>query len=93
MRGAAAGALWALGEPDTAGRPGRAAAVRRARRLGDFLTGLFALARETVQRDPDLVSGVDDVLMGYERREFLAALPSLRLAFTYFTRGRSTTWR
>ena len=85
MRGAASGALWSLGEAD-AGQVG--AAMRFAAdpdRLGDFLTGLFALARETVQRHPDLVTGIDEVLKGYSDTEFLAALPAMRLAFSFFT--------
>ena len=53
--------------------------------LGDFLTGLFALARELVQRQAELVQAIDGVLMGFSIDEFLQALPALRLAFTYFT--------
>jgi hypothetical protein len=53
--------------------------------LGDFLTGLFALAREQVQRHRDLVLSIHEVLSGYGDEQFLSALPSLRLAFTYFT--------
>jgi hypothetical protein len=62
------------------------AAVRGAARadaLGDFLAGLFAVAREQV-----LASGtlgiLDDVLDRLPERDFLVALPSLRLAFSWF---------
>jgi hypothetical protein len=53
--------------------------------LGDFLTGLFALAREQVQRQRNLVLSIHETLTGYSDDEFLVALPALRLAFTYFT--------
>src|SRR5262249_45362472 len=85
VRGAAVGALWTLG----------AAAADQVRltlkrfadlsRLGDFLSGLFGLAREAVQRQASLISGIDELLVGFSHEAFLEALPSLRLAFTYFT--------
>jgi hypothetical protein len=85
VRGAATGALWTLGAAD-------AGLVRRQLlrftdpdRLGDFLTGLFCLARETVQRHHELVKSIDELLVAYADEEFLTALPALRLAFTYFT--------
>jgi hypothetical protein len=85
VRGAALGALWTLHAAD-------AAQVRTAMKLfadpmklGDFLTGLFGLAREAVQRHRELLLAVDEVLCGYSADDFLAALPALRLAFTYFT--------
>ncbi|HEU4321767.1 MAG TPA: DUF5682 family protein [Roseiflexaceae bacterium] len=84
-RGAATGALWTLGLADA----GRVRADLRAsaapEQLGDFLNGLFALARETVQRDPGLVLGIDTLLMGYDDDAYLRALPALRLAFSFFT--------
>lgn len=85
LRGAALGALWTLGESDA--HRARAALLLFAdpARLGDFLTGLFALAREAVQRNPDLVIAVDQVVAAFGDDEFLEALPALRLAFTYFT--------
>jgi hypothetical protein len=54
-------------------------------RLGDFLTGLFALAREQVQRQRDLVLSIHEMLSSWSDEQFLAALPSMRLAFTWFT--------
>ena len=85
VRGAAFGCLWTLGEAD-------ADQVRRVlrlfadpNRLGDFLTGLFGLAREAAQRQIDLIQGIDELLTGFADEAFLEALPSLRLAFTYFT--------
>ncbi|MFO0928489.1 MAG: DUF5682 family protein [Gemmataceae bacterium] len=84
-RGAAIGAGWSLGAAD-------GEAVRRQLRqfadpdrLGDFLAGLFALAREQVQRHRELVLAVHETVAGWSDDEFLHALPALRLAFTYFT--------
>jgi hypothetical protein len=85
VRGAAMGALWTLGAFD-AGRV-RTALLLFANpdSLGDFLAGLFALARDVVQRHRDLVLAIDELLVAFADEEFLAALPALRLAFTYFT--------
>jgi hypothetical protein len=38
-----------------------------------------------VQRHRDLVLAIDELLVAFADEEFLAALPALRLAFTYFT--------
>jgi hypothetical protein len=85
VRGAALGARWSLGA--AGGDEVRAALLSFARpeHLGDFLTGLFALAREQVQRQRDLVLNFHDLISRYGDDDFLAALPALRLAFTYFT--------
>ena len=84
-RGAAIGALWSLSE--LAHQPVLAAMKQFAQpeQLGDFLAGLFALAREEVQRQPALVGSLDSLLLGYSDEEFLTALPALRMAFTRFT--------
>lgn len=84
-RGAATGALWTLGTADAALVRDDLRACGTPEHLGDFLTGLFALARESVQRHPDLVLSIDALLIGYDQQAFLHALPALRLAFTYFT--------
>jgi len=85
LRGAALGACWSLNASD-------ADAVRNQLRqfldpdqLGDFLSGLFALAREQVPRQRDLLLAIHEVLLGWPEEDFLRALPALRLAFTYFT--------
>ncbi|MGW0931080.1 DUF5682 family protein [Streptomyces sp. NPDC002644] len=57
--------------------------------LGDWLTGLFALAREEVlaperdQRDP-LLDVLDDVVSALTDQDFLTGLPALRQAFAHF---------
>src|SRR5436190_11035024 len=45
----------------------------------------------SVQRQRDLVQAIHEVLGGWRHDEFLAALPALRLAFTYFTRSEEHT--
>ncbi|GAB4217130.1 MAG: hypothetical protein OHK0022_59050 [Roseiflexaceae bacterium] len=84
-RGGAVGALWVLGVADAARVRSDLRASAAPEHLGDFLNGLFALARETVQRDPELVLGIDALLMGYDDDAYLRALPALRLAFSFFT--------
>lgn len=53
--------------------------------LGDFLNGLFATAREALQRDDALLHSLHDVIIGLTLDDFLTALPALRLAFSWFS--------
>ncbi|MDX2272298.1 MAG: DUF5682 family protein [Cyanobacteriota bacterium] len=85
LRGAAVGSLWVLGVTVPEFVRAQLQSFAQPEHLGDFLTGLFALARELVQRHPDLVVSIDQVMVGFSASEFLEALPALRLAFTYFT--------
>jgi hypothetical protein len=85
VRGAAFGALWTIGAADAAEVFSQMLLFADPENLGDFLAGLFCLARETAQRHPELVLAIDQLLVSFADEEFLAALPSLRLAFTYFT--------
>jgi len=85
IRGAAIGSLWVLGEADAQQVRAELKLFADPDRLGDFLTGLFAVAREVVQRHADLILAIDELLSGFVDEQFLTALPSLRLAFTYFT--------
>jgi len=85
VRGAALGALWTLAATGTDEVVAELAGFALPDRLGDFLTGLFQLAREVVPRRPELVGAVDQLVVGYSREEFLEALPGLRLAFSAFT--------
>ena len=94
VRGAALGVLWSLGlgHPSDPSDPSdlEARAVRAVRAsalprvLGDFLAGLCALARAEVVRSEGLVAALDEALSELGREDFLLALPSLRLAFSYF---------
>jgi hypothetical protein len=83
LRGAVAGALWTLGAGDLAQVLARLPATPEA--LGDFLQGVFALAREESQRHTELLLDIDRLLLAFDDEQFLVALPALRLAFTYFT--------
>ncbi|MER6362696.1 DUF5682 family protein [Kitasatospora sp. NPDC001527] len=70
--GLASAALHAAGDPGA---------------LGDWLAGLFALAREEVTADAgdgSLLAAVDSVLADLTDAEFLIALPALRQAFAWF---------
>lgn len=78
LRGAALGLAWALGtQPDVR-------EVRSIEALGDWLAGLFAVAREEVLASPGLVGVLDELVSAMTEEEFLVALPALRLAFSYF---------
>ncbi|MET0423528.1 MAG: DUF5682 family protein [Actinoplanes sp.] len=85
LRGAAFGMSWALhGSPSTLDpvRAVRGAFVPRS--AGDWLSGLFALAREEVLHSPDVVGLLDELLSGLSADDFLIALPALRQAFVFF---------
>jgi hypothetical protein len=91
LRGASIGVVWVLAADGDAGADvgGLERAVRGASRvdmLGDFLAGLFAVAREEVLAggQAGVLRVLDDVLAGFSADEFLVALPSLRLAFSWF---------
>ena len=75
LQGAAWGLLWALNEGDCP--PLRA----DPQHLGDFLSGLFALAREQVVGRPELLDEIHAYIQDLDRPTFLVALPALRMAF------------
>ncbi|GLW44716.1 hypothetical protein Stsp02_03780 [Streptomyces sp. NBRC 14336] len=82
LRGAACGLGWALG-----GTADPAATVRALApdALGDWLAGLFAVAREEVGRgEGPLVDVLDDIVAAMPEDTFFAALPALRQAFAFF---------
>ena len=85
QRGACAGALWSLRCADPEHIRRDLLLFAAPDQLGDFLTGLFALAREEAQRDRDLLAAIHAVVLAWNDDSFLTALPSLRLAFMYFT--------
>jgi hypothetical protein len=90
LRGACLGALWALGAQreilsdavdEEAAR--RVIAALQTRQLGDFLAGLFALAREEFLASR-LLELVDSRLAALDEGAFLGGLPALRGAFATF---------
>ncbi len=80
LRGAGLGLCWALGEPVTAAD----AVPRSPSVLGDWLAGLFAVAREEVLDDDGLTSVLDGLVSALSAHDFLIALPALRQAFEFF---------
>jgi hypothetical protein len=86
LRGAATGLLVSLGASDRGealDRAVRGAAVPST--FGDFLHGLFALAREQVLEDGGaLLAVLDEIVVGLGPDDLLIALPSLRMAFAWF---------
>ena len=81
LRGAALGILWSLGEKVDAVRALPGGIPREL--LGDWLSGLFALAREQAA-GAEMVGVLDRLVTEMAEDEFLAALPALRMAFAYF---------
>lgn len=52
--------------------------------LGDWLAGLFALARQEVVSDGSVVGVLDEIVGELSEEDFLVALPALRQAFAHF---------
>jgi len=89
MQGAALGFLWSTGgwaDPSKADAHARKALMQTSQPkvVGDFLAGLFALAREEVLGTEVLQQTIDDVICGMDANDFLVSLPALRQAFEYF---------
>lgn len=95
VRGAALGVLWSLRQLGARGNAERHAisAIRASAtptQLGDFLTGVFVLAREEVtdranaDDNDQMLKAIDLVLQCMSQDDFLAAIPSLRMAFSFF---------
>ena len=83
LRGAAFGFGWSLGTPPPdAERTIRAAGSPAS--LGDWLGGLFALAREQCLEETSVLPVLDDLVTAMTDRDLLVALPALRQAFGYF---------
>lgn len=53
-------------------------------RLGDFLGGLFALARESLATETVMTELLTSLVADWRTDEFLVALPALRQAFAWF---------
>ncbi len=97
LRGAALGAAYQLGSlahrndqrgpaepsPDAIVLQITKAQAPRAQ-LGDFLFGLFAIARSCMSEQPALVAAIHQALDSMSTEDYLVALPQLRGAFTWF---------
>ncbi|MDI2129631.1 DUF5682 family protein [Yinghuangia seranimata] len=84
LRGAMTGLAWVLGDPGDVPAALRAAAAPES--LGDWLAGLFALARREVAGagDDGVLRALDSLVAAFTDDDFLVALPALRQAFAYF---------
>ncbi|HEY4459742.1 MAG TPA: DUF5682 family protein [Pseudonocardiaceae bacterium] len=93
LRGAATGLTWSFGPAEGAVLPSSPG------ELGDWLAGLFALARDELLAgysvdEPGLLGLIDSTVVELDEPDFLAALPALRQAFAYFPpRERETIAR
>lgn len=83
LRGAGLGLCWALGDPVVAAD----AVPRDPTVMGDWLAGLFAVAREEVLEDSGLTPMLDGIVSSLSAHDFLVALPALRQAFEFFPPG------
>lgn len=87
LRGAALGLVWSLFAETEPPPPPLVAAVRGVsppELLGDFLHGLFVLARQTVLQQDELLQELHAFVSGLDTEVFMRALPPLRLAFERF---------
>lgn len=89
--GAALGFLWSEGCIQD--RTETTRVIRAANlpdRIGEFLHGLFLLARGEVTSDADVVEILDEIIGGMAEDDFLDTITQLRLAFSVFpTRERA----
>ncbi|MCD2156303.1 DUF5682 family protein [Rhodococcus cerastii] len=84
IRGSALGTSWDRIPPDAA-----VDAVRSipAEHLGDWLCGLFGVARERfldAESSDTVLTAVDEIVSRLSEHEFLTALPALRQSFEFF---------
>jgi hypothetical protein len=86
LRGACFAVLWRHPQGDDAEAALLAAArgFARGEQLGDFLYGLFALARAECAGSSRLLGVLDAAIAAMDTQAFLVAAPALRQAFHYF---------
>jgi hypothetical protein len=88
LRGAALGLRRSLGHGHgEAGPQARTLAAADPQEFGDWLAGLFALARDEVTGHgdgPALLDELDDIVTAMTGDDFLTGLPALRQAFAHF---------
>lgn len=89
VRGGCLGALWSASrsEPTDDVETLAIQAIKSASlptRLGDFLGGLFYLARTEALEADGLMAAIDGALSALGDQEFMISVASLRLAFSFF---------
>lgn len=85
LRGGTTGVLLIMGSIDNQAVLANMRYFANPDHLGDFLTGLFYIAREKVQRQEEILHAIDTLITGYDDDGYMVALPSMRLAFSFFT--------
>lgn len=84
LAGAALGLRIACGETAADGTDARIRRVAQPTQLGDFLIGLFALARDEIGTDQTAMQAIEALVADWHDGDFLRALPALREAFGWF---------
>jgi hypothetical protein len=84
LAGAALGLRIACGEARVDGTDARIRRVAQPTQLGDFLIGLFALARDEIGADQTAMQAIEGLVADWHDGDFLRALPALREAFGWF---------
>ena len=84
LAGAALGLRIACGETAADGTDARIRRVGEPVDLGDFLIGLFALARDEMGTDQTAMQAIEELVADWHDGDFLRALPALREAFGWF---------
>lgn len=90
LEGAVVAVLVRLGERERSEISNRARAYMQgspdqAIKSAEYLQGVFALARDALMQDDQLIADLSALLERLPHEEFLRMLPELRLAFTFFT--------
>ncbi len=85
LKGGVQGILWHIGYIQQDSILNDLKFFSNPSQIGDYLEGLFEIARELVQRNDVFFSVLDEFIINYTEEEFIEALPSLRLAFTKFS--------
>ncbi|MEV2266478.1 DUF5682 family protein [Nonomuraea africana] len=84
LRGASFGLGWSLRGTAVADPARAVRGTFTPASAGDWLAGLFALAREEVLHTPGMLELLDELVGAMTDHDFLIALPALRQAFEYF---------
>ncbi len=84
LAGASLGLAVACGAVDGGEAGARLSAFSLANDLGDYLSGLFALAREDMAQQEPLIAAIATEVAGWTDEDYLLALPAMRQAFAWF---------
>lgn len=88
--GAVSGLLYAIdsgkrSDAETAMRGYLMGTLEIKKQGAEFLKGLFSTARDIILSDDSFLKMTDTLITGMEYDDFMEILPSMRLAFSYFT--------